>query len=123
MNESGSYLKPLLEYHDCSPEEMIVVHDDIAFEAGRLKVSEETGDGGHNGIKNIIRNIGMSFTRFRLGTGAKSSRRSMTSHVLGKFSPSEEAVLHENFDFFIKVLQRIVDKGVEHAMNLSNKRK
>jgi len=123
MNESGSYLKPLLGYHDCKPEEMIVVHDDVAFETGRMKVSEEKGDGGHNGIKSIIRNIGTNFIRVRLGIGTKSSSHSMKSHVLGKFSPSEGAVLHENFDFFIQVLQHIVDKGVEHAMNLSNKRK
>ncbi|MFP6901637.1 MAG: aminoacyl-tRNA hydrolase [Opitutales bacterium] len=123
VNESGSYLKPLLDYHDCKTEEMIVVHDDVAFETGQLKVSEGKGDGGHNGIKNIICNLGTSFIRFRLGIGPISSCRSMTSHVLGKFSPDEEAVLRENFNFFTKVLQRIVDKGVEHAMNLSNNRK
>lgn len=122
VNESGSYLKPLLKHHGCQVEEMIVVHDDVAFSPGRLKISEEKGDGGHNGIKDIIREIGPSFVRFRLGTGNKTPKKSMTSYVLGKFSPAEQVAMNEKFDFFAEVLQRIVDKGAAHAMNLSNKR-
>tara|TARA_B100000959_G_scaffold278501_1_gene336969 strand:- start:600 stop:1190 length:591 start_codon:yes stop_codon:yes gene_type:complete len=123
VNESGSYLKPLLKYHDCRGEEMIVIHDDVAFESGQFKISVDKGDGGHKGINDVIRNIGPRFVRFRLGVGEKSSRMSMSAYVLGKFSPSEQAIMSENFDFFVEALQRIVDKGVAHAMNLSNKRK
>ena len=122
VNESGSHLKPLLKYHDCLVNEMIVVHDDVAFPPGKLKISEEKGDGGHNGIKDIIRKIGPTFVRFRLGAGMKKPVESMKSYVLGKFSRAEQVTMNENFDFFAKALQRIVDKGAAHAMNLSNKR-
>ena len=123
VNESGSYLKPLLKYHGCQVEEMIVVHDDTAFEPGRLKISEEKGDGGHKGINNVIRNVGPSFVRFRLGVGEKNRHASMSAYVLGKFTSAEQAALNANLDFFAEALQRIVDKGATHAMNLSNKRK
>ena len=122
VNKSGSYIKPLLKYHGCRAEEMVVVYDDIAFEPGQLKVSAEKGDGGHKGIRDVIREIGPSFVRFRLGIGKKHDRMSMPAYVLSKFSCEEQAVMKDNFEFFAKVLQRIVDKGVTHAMNLSNKR-
>ena len=121
VNESGSYLKPLLKYHGCQVEETIVIHDDVAFEPGQLKISEEKGDGGHKGINDVIRNIGPHFVRFRLGVGEKSPRMSMSAYVLGKFNPTEQAIMSANFVFFTEALQRIVDKGAAHAMNLSNK--
>jgi len=122
VNESGAYLKPLLSYHGCNLNDLVVVHDDMAFDVGLLKISAEKGAGGHNGIKNIIKKVGSNFIRFRIGIGAKTVQRSMTSHVLGKFSPEEVAVMTKNFDFFSESLQHIVDKGAAHAMNLSNKR-
>lgn len=123
VNDSGAYLKPLIKYHDCLAKEVIVVHDDTAFPIGQIKISEEKGDGGHNGIKNIMRAIGPNFIRFRLGIGKKPVNKSMSSYVLGKFSALEQIVIKDKFDFFSEVLQRIVDKGAAHAMNLSNKRK
>jgi len=123
VNESGTYLKPLLAYHGCALNEMVVIHDDVAFAIGTLKISQEIGDCGHNGIKNIIARIGTCFTRFRLGVGGKSPKHTMATHVLSKMKPEEEVILAKNFDFFSEVLQRIVDKGAAHAMNLSNKRK
>ena len=122
VNKSGSYIKPLLKYHDCQAEEMVVVYDDIAFEPGQMKISAEKGDGGHKGVRDIIRQIGPSFVRFRLGIGQKPEKMTMPAYVLSKFSCTEQAVMNDNFEFFAKVLQRIVDKGVTHAMNLSNKR-
>ena len=122
VNESGSYIKPLLKYHGCETEEVIVVYDDVAFEPGRFKISADRGDGGHKGIKNIIDKIGPCFVRFRLGIGKKSDQTSMSAHVLGKFSHGELDILKDNFDFFAEALQRIVDKGATHAMNRSNKR-
>ena len=123
VNESGSYLKPLLKHHGCQAEEAIVIHDDAAFEPGQLKISEDKGDGGHKGINDVIRNNGSRFVRFRLGVGKKSPQMSMSAYVLGKFTPAEQAVMIANFVFFTEALQRIVDKGAAHAMNLSNKRK
>ena len=122
VNESGSYIKPLLKYHGCDTEDMIVIYDDVAFEPGRFKISTDGGDGGHKGIKDIIGKIGPCFVRFRLGIGKKSAQTSMSAHVLGKLSTREQVIMKDNFDFFAEALQRIVDKGVTHAMNLSNKR-
>ena len=123
VNESGSYIKPLLKYHGCDTEDMIVIYDDVAFEPGRFKISTDGGDGGHKGIKDIIGKIGPCFVRFRLGIGKKSAQTSMSAHVLGKLSTREQVMMKDNFDFFAEALQRIVDKGATHAMNLSNKRK
>ncbi len=122
MNSSGEYLLPLLKYFKCIPAETIVVHDDIAFSPGHLKLSRNRGDGGHNGVKDMIRAIGPDFIRFRLGVGSKRDfRMDLTDHVLGRLRPQEMRDLEQNLDFFLNTMREIVDKGSAHAMNSVNK--
>ena len=121
MNCSGEYLKPLLNYHKCILAETIVVHDDVAFPPGHVKLSRNRGDGGHNGVKDMIRAIGPNFIRFRLGVGAKQDfQMDLADHVLGRLRPEEIRDLEGNLDFFLDTLREIVDKGCAHAMNSVN---
>ena len=78
MNESGEFLSPLLSYFDCSADNAIVVHDEIAFPLGEVKISRNKGAGGHNGVKSVISSIGSGFVRFRLGIGPKPQPRSQS---------------------------------------------
>ena len=64
MNESGKFLIPLLSYFECEPSRSIIVHDELAFPLGNVKISRNKGAGGHNGVKSIISSIGSSFVRF-----------------------------------------------------------
>ena len=124
MNCSGEYLKPLLGYHKCVPAETIVIHDDIAFPVGQVKLSRNRGDGGHNGVKDMIRAIGPDFVRLRVGVGAKrDSQMDLTDHVLGRLRPEEIRELEQNLDFFLDILREIVDMGSVHAMNSVNQTK
>ncbi len=124
MNASGEFLKPLLAYHKCAAKEMIVIHDDVAFPPGHLKLSRNCGDGGHNGVKDVTRVVGPDFLRFRLGVGAKrDGRMDLADHVLGRLAPEELGELERNSDFFWDSLRLTVDKGCAHAMNAVNQRK
>ena len=124
MNASGEFLKPLLAYHKCAAKEMIVIHDDVAFPPGHLKLSRNCGDGGHNGVKDVTRVVGPDFVRFRLGVGAKrDGRMDLADHVLGRLAPEELGELERNSDFFWDSLRLTVDKGCTHAMNAVNQRK
>ena len=121
MNASGEFLSPLLSYFECSAENTMVVHDEIAFPLGELKVSQNKGACGHNGIKSVISSIGSGFTRFRVGIGMKSHPEvNLADFVLSKFSPQEWTFLQTRKDYLCQSLLNLVDDGVDIAMNLIN---
>lgn len=121
INCSGEYLKPLLDYHKCISSETIVIHDDIAFATGQIRLSRNRGHGGHNGVKDIIRTIGTDFIRLRIGVGARNdSRMDLADHVLSRLTTPEIRTLTNKLDFFLSTLRALLDKGCAHAMNSVN---
>ena len=121
MNESGKFLSSLLSYFDCSPSDSIVVHDEIAFPLGQLKISQNKGAGGHNGVKSVISSIGSSFVRFRVGIGTKPHPEvKLADFVLSKLSKQEWAFLQTRKDCLCNSLLDLLDRGVDATMNLIN---
>jgi len=121
MNESGKFLSPLLSYFKCPAGNAIVVHDEIAFPLGEVKVSRNKGAGGHNGVKSVISSIGSEFTRFRVGIGMKPNPElNLADFVLSKLSLTEWTFLQERKDYLCLALLNLLDDGVEIAMNLIN---
>jgi len=121
MNESGKFLSPLLSYFKCPVGNAIVVHDELAFPLGEVKVSRNKGAGGHNGVKSVISSIGSEFTRFRVGIGMKPNPEvNLADFVLSKLSLTEWTFLQERKDYLCLALLNLLDDGVEIAMNLIN---
>ena len=77
MNESGKFLSPLLSYFKCSADHAIVVHDEIAFPLGEVKISRNKGAGGHNGVKSVISSIGSELSVSGLASGPTSTPKSI----------------------------------------------
>ena len=70
MNRSGAAVKKLSGKFSISPENIIVVHDDLDLGTGKLKIRKKGSSGGHRGIESIIQNIGSTdFTRVKIGIG------------------------------------------------------
>ncbi len=91
MNLSGMVVSPIMGYFRCSLEELVVIHDDIDLEVGRLKFVKGAGHGGHNGVKSIIDEIGSNdFYRVRIGVGRPPEGIDAADYVLRKFSKKEE---------------------------------
>ena len=122
MNESGRFLKSLLAYSNCPSESVILVHDDITLPIGGMKVSNSKGHGGHNGVRSVMHALGTSLVRLRLGVGPNpNALNSLASYVLSAFNSDELEKLNDRKDYFITALLKIVDEGVDSAMNLFNK--
>ena len=122
MNESGRYLKTILAYFKCPQQKIIIVHDDITLALGSLKVSQNKGTGGHNGVGSIVSYLGNTFIRLRIGIGAKTTRSTnLADYVLSKFSKEDLNVLESQKPFIIDALFSIFDNGVEYTMNHFNK--
>ena len=76
MNLSGESVRELVDYYKTDPrEELLVIYDDISLEPGQLRIRKKGSAGGHNGIKNIISQLGTTeFKRIKIGVGGKSQR-------------------------------------------------
>ncbi|GAA6122625.1 aminoacyl-tRNA hydrolase [Bifidobacterium psychraerophilum] len=98
MNESGNAVSSIAAYYDIAPERIIVIHDDMDLEFGRIKVKAGGSAGGHNGIKSIDKSLGSNrYARVRLGVGhskrAGDAHRNTVNWVLGGFSRDQQQAL------------------------------
>ena len=87
MNLSGDAVSPLVGYYKLSHDDLIVLHDDMDIDAGRIKISKGAGNGGHNGVRSIIDSLGRNdFLRIRLGVGRPPENIDSADYVLANFN-------------------------------------
>jgi len=124
MNLSGKSVRGIASYFQVAPEEIVVIHDDLDLEAGRLKMVYDRGAGGHNGIKSIIEHLGTrEFVRFRVGIGRPPGQVPPASFVLSRFEEAELEKIKQVFSDVVKGLELIRTDGVPGAMNLINSKR
>lgn len=122
MNLSGESVRALVDYYKINPEEeLIVIYDDISLEPGKIRIRKKGSAGGHNGIKNIIAQLGtQNFQRIKVGVGEKPKGWDLADYVLGRFSKEEEPVVREALEKAAKACSEIITEDVTSAMNKYN---
>jgi PTH1 family peptidyl-tRNA hydrolase len=124
MNASGRSLGTALRYRKQSTDSMLVIYDDLTLDLGRIKLSVSGSAGGHNGIADILTQVGAGFARFRVGIGAKPHKEmDLSDYVLSKFSKDEQSILTDRSPIFLDHLHLILNQGIESSMNTINQRK
>jgi len=119
MNLSGESVAPVVKYHNATPADLVVVHDDIDLPLGRLRVRMGGSCGGHNGVRNIIERLGtQSFVRVKIGVG--KDPLNVVGFVLGKFPPDARKVADLAVAEAAKAAAAVVGNGPERAMNAFN---
>jgi len=98
MNRSGLSVGQAVRFYKLTPEEVLVVYDEIDLALGKLKLKRGGGHAGHNGIRDIIAHIGPDFRRLRIGVGHPGNRAHVKDHVLSGFSASERPVIEGVID-------------------------
>jgi len=123
MNRSGPPIVKLANYFKILCKETLIVHDDIDLSFGKIKIKENGGHGGHNGLRSLIDAFGGGeFTRLRIGIG-RSEAITVTNHVLGKFNSAEMSVLDQIISKAREAVVMILRNGPQEAMNTFNNRK
>jgi len=124
MNLSGECLREVADYYKIDPEDIIVIYDDISLEPGQLRIRLKGSAGGHNGIKNIIAQLGtQEFPRVKVGVGAKPPRMDLADYVLGHFSAEDQKIMDEAFKDAADAAAMMITDGAERAMNHYNTKK
>lgn len=94
MNLSGESISKILNYYKLNQDDLIVVFDDLSLNLGKIRFRKSGSDGGHNGIKSIIKCTGGSnFPRLKVGIGPQPPYMSSEAFVLQKFSKDENKLL------------------------------
>lgn len=121
MNRSGEAVAGVLNYYRISPDNMVVIHDDLDLPVGRTKIVAGGGAGGHNGIRSIIASLGNSdFPRIKVGIGRPPIHFTGADYVLSSLSPEERETLNDQFPLMEEGLRLLLEKGLAAAMNLVN---
>ena len=121
MNLSGDSVQELLHFYKCTPEDLIVIYDDIDLDVGRIRIRRQGSAGGHNVIKSIISNIGTDvFDRIKVGIGHKPEGWELADYVLGRFPKDDLAQIREIVGIAADACEEIVRSGADKAMNLYN---
>lgn len=118
MNTSGGPVAELLAYYKVTPDQLIVVHDelDIPYETVRLKFGG--GDNGHNGLRSIRGALDTGdFSRVRVGIGRPSGRMNTADYVLSSFNSAERKELPFVVDRAADAVQALVTEGLVRAQN------
>jgi PTH1 family peptidyl-tRNA hydrolase len=133
MNLSGQAVRACADWFKCSPENILVIYDDMDLPLGKLRLRPSGSAGGHNGMKSIISHLGtQNFPRLRLGIGrggnkenqaiATKANQNVTNHVLGGFTATENKVLPEVLALSNSTVTSILRDGLEKTMSLYNSR-
>src|SRR6187397_1767839 len=116
MNESGASIQAAAAFYKLPGEHVLVVHDDVDLEAGRLQARAGGGLAGHNGLRSIAQHLGtQDFLRLRIGVGrpGRGDRRSLADYVLSDFEPHDdrEAIVSRAAD----AVETLDASGLERA--------
>jgi PTH1 family peptidyl-tRNA hydrolase len=123
MNNSGIAVGEAAAFYKIPPESVLVLHDEISFEPGKIRIRRKGSAGGHNGLKSIIARLpGEDFPRVKIGVGKKPSPEyDLADWVLGKMPQSDMKLMSDRFDDIADAAELIVRGEVDLAMNKYSK--
>jgi PTH1 family peptidyl-tRNA hydrolase len=121
MNRSGAAVRYLVEHYGFELVNVLVVHDDIDLDVGRIKIVRTGGAGGHLGVESIISHLGTNrFNRIKIGIGRPLVGESIEEFVLNPLYSEQRITMEEVLGEVTKAIQMYILDGVEVAMNRYN---
>jgi peptidyl-tRNA hydrolase, PTH1 family len=113
MNNSGVCIRELIEYFKIEAENVIVFHDDLDIDFGKIKAKFGGSSAGHNGIESIDKFIGKDYSRVRIGIGKPKIKSNVTDHVLKDFDEEEKIELEKIINNIIESIIILIDKKLD----------
>ncbi len=117
MNVSGQAVVALASYYKITPEQMLVVHDELDLPPGTARLKRGGGAGGHNGLKDIIARLGADFWRLRIGIGHPGDKNAVADFVLHRPSQPEEKLIRDALDQSLSTLPLLAAGDMAGAMH------
>ena len=117
MNLSGRAVQSLLSFYQITAEQLLVAHDEIDLDPGTAKLKTGGGHGGHNGLRDIISQLGTKdFHRLRIGVGHPGNKDQVVDYVLHNASREDRALIDSDIDDAVRVMPDLAAGAFEQAM-------
>ena len=121
MNLSGRSVQAARAFYQLSPDQLMIVLDDVALPAGKIRMRASGSTGGHNGLRDIERALGSGdYPRLRVGIDSPPPRVPQKDYVLAKFSEEQRRRIDPAIDRAAEALLTWIEKGITPAMNVFN---
>lgn len=123
MNLSGNAVRYWLQKEKITPENLLVITDDIAIPTGSIRLRASGSPGGHNGLASISEVLGTDlYARLRIGIGNDFPRGGQVNYVLGRWSPEELAIIEKRIPLAVEMILHFALAGCELTMTAYNKK-
>jgi PTH1 family peptidyl-tRNA hydrolase len=120
MNLSGDAVERMARFYKVSPENILVIYDDLDLPLGRIRLRPEGGSGGHKGMKSIIEHLGANgFPRLRVGIG-RPTHGDPVNYVLDDFTLDERITVDVVYEKVVSAVELWLTEGIGAAMNRYN---
>lgn len=117
MNNSGQSVAALARFYKIPPEKILVVYDDLDLPPATLRLKQDGGHGGHNGLRDIVAHLGSKqCVRLRIGIGHPGDSSQVTNYVLGNPATDDRISLENAIDEALRNLPQIVQGEIQKAM-------
>jgi len=117
MNRSGGPVQSVASFYKIPVESILVAYDELDFPAGVVRLKQGGGAGGHNGMRDIIAQMGDAFWRLRIGIGHPGDKSQVLNYVLGRPQPDDERLILDSVQSAIDVVPMLLNEGPAKAMN------
>src|SRR5690349_16287416 len=118
MNESGRQVGPLANFYSVDPADVVILHDELDIDFGRIRLKLGGGEGGHNGLRSVAAALGTkNFQRVRIGVGRPPGRKDPAAYVLENFSAVERPEVPTICEQAADATELLLQLGVEAAQN------
>ena len=120
MNLSGEVVKKYVDYFKIDINDILIIHDDLDQEIGKIKLKQNSSSGGHNGIKNIENNLNTkNYKRLKIGI-SNNKNVNTKDYVLGKFSKEERKILDKTIEKSCEIIDDFLILNFDMLMNKYN---
>lgn len=118
MNESGRQVGPLAKFYSVPAADVIVLHDELDLDFGRIRLKVGGGEGGHNGLRSVAAALGTKdFARVRIGIGRPPGRKDPAAFVLESFTAAERAEVPTICEQAADATELLIELGLVPAQN------
>lgn len=124
MNRSGQSVAQLMRYFKITPAELLVIHDELDFVPGEVRLKKNGGHAGHNGLRDIISHLSVrDFWRLRVGIGRPVAEKSVADYVLSEPSRQDKATIESAFDWVYECFDDFFKDDISVVMQRVNTKK
>ena len=117
MNRSGLAARQLSDFYRIPVESILIAHDELDIAAGKLRLKQAGGHGGHNGLRDLHAHLGANYWRLRIGIGHPGDRHQVIDYVLSQPSRDDEMAIMQAIDRAADQIEPVVAGHTQQAMN------